>query len=122
MIMTEKEEFKKNLPPVPIRIEEKIREKQKHKKSSDFFGVSSNELIGYAVALMFFILAYAAWTGLLSPNWATAQYRTIVTFVLVLYGIYRAITTRAKAQQRKRTRRNIEHRDRLGLEKAANDE
>jgi hypothetical protein len=67
-----------------------------------WFGLTTNEVIGYCVMLMFFVLGIMVYLGALVPQWATVEYRNILMAVMFLYGIYRGVTTYAKANQWRR--------------------
>ncbi len=65
-------------------------------------GLTTNEVIGYSATLMFFVLGVMVYLGALVPQWATDEYRNILMAVMFLYGIYRGVTTYAKANQWRR--------------------
>ncbi|MFN3344659.1 MAG: hypothetical protein ACK412_03310 [Chloroherpetonaceae bacterium] len=67
-----------------------------------WFGLTTNEVIGYSVMLMFFVLGVMVYLGALVPQWATTEYRNVLMSVMFLYGIYRGVTTYAKASQSRR--------------------
>lgn len=67
-----------------------------------WLGLTTNEVIGYSVMLMFFVLGAMVYLGALVPQWATVEYRNILMAVMFLYGIYRGVTTYAKASQARR--------------------
>lgn len=67
-----------------------------------WFGLTTNEVIGYSVMLMFFVLGAMVYLGALVPQWATVEYRNILMTVMFLYGIYRGVSTYAKASQARR--------------------
>ena len=67
-----------------------------------WLGLTTNEVIGYSVMLMFFVLGGMVYLGALVPQWATVEYRNILMAVMFLYGIYRGVTTYAKASQSRR--------------------
>ncbi|MCS6989604.1 MAG: hypothetical protein NZM06_08820 [Chloroherpetonaceae bacterium] len=67
-----------------------------------WFGLTTNEVIGYSVTLMFFVLGVMVYLGALVPEWATTQYRNVLMTVMFLYGIYRGVVTYAKASQWRR--------------------
>jgi hypothetical protein len=79
----------------------RVRIKKKYAQGT-FFGITANEVIGYSVMLMFFVLSAMVYLGALVPEWATTDYRNILMTVMFLYGLYRGVTTFARANQRKR--------------------
>lgn len=76
-----------------------------------WFGLTTNEVIGYSVMLMFFVLGGMVYLGALVPQWATVEYRNILMTVMFLYGIYRGVTTYAKASQSRRRQAFEEQRE-----------
>ncbi|NTV47027.1 MAG: hypothetical protein HGB11_11020 [Chlorobiales bacterium] len=101
------------------RIGEKIRERNREKyEKGGLAGLTSkiglNELIGYAAALMFFILAGAIFFRFYDTPGMSPEYRIVLSSVLFLYGVYRVATTRARASSAKRRQRIEEHRATLG--------
>ncbi len=76
-----------------------------------WFGLTTNEVIGYSVMLMFFVLGGMVYLGALVPEWATVEYRNILMTVMFLYGIYRGVTTYAKANQWRRRQAFEEERE-----------
>lgn len=67
-----------------------------------WFGLTTNEVIGYSVSLMFFVLGVMVYLGALVPEWATVEYRNVLMAVMFLYGVYRGVTTYAKGAQWRR--------------------
>lgn len=99
-------------------IGEKIRERNRLKyEQGGLFGLSSkiqlNELIGYAAALMFFILAGMVFFRFYDTPGMSPEYRIVLSAVLFLYGVYRVVTTRARANSAKRRQRIESHRSTL---------
>lgn len=76
-----------------------------------WFGLTTNEVIGYSVMLMFFVLGGMVYLGALVPQWATVEYRNVLMAVMFLYGIYRGVTTYAKANQWRRRQAFEEQRE-----------
>ncbi len=75
---------------------------QRRRARGMWFGLTTNEVIGYSVMLMFFVLGVMVYLGALVPQWATVEYRNVLMSVMFLYGIYRGVTTYAKANQWRR--------------------
>ncbi len=86
-----------------------VRRKTSH---GMWFGLTTNEVIGYSVMLMFFVLGVMVYLGALVPQWATVEYRNVLMSVMFLYGIYRGVTTYAKANQWRRRQAFEEQRER----------
>lgn len=91
-----------NEPATQQSIGEKIRARNRQRDSRNpalkFFGdVSINEAIGYLSALVFFGIAIFIYAGGFGNRGWDMKYRWTIITVLMLYGIYRAIITRTKA-------------------------
>ncbi|MGQ9805326.1 MAG: hypothetical protein ACUVRP_04510 [Chlorobiales bacterium] len=85
-----------------IRRERARNPVQKKAPRGMWMGLTTNEVIGYSVMLMFFVLGAMVYVGALVPQWATVEYRNVLMAVMFLYGIYRGVTTYAKASQARR--------------------
>ncbi|ACF14778.1 hypothetical protein Ctha_2328 [Chloroherpeton thalassium ATCC 35110] len=98
------------------RIGEKIRQRNQEKQIGGT--VSSkmllNEIIGYGSAALFFILGGMIFFEIYKAPGMTAEYRVVLSLVLFLYGMYRVVTTRGKANAAKRHARIKRHRSTLG--------
>ncbi|MBC8043585.1 MAG: hypothetical protein IAF08_09075 [Rhizobacter sp.] len=89
-------------PAAQQSIGEKIRARNRQRDSRNpvlkFFGnVSINEAIGYLSALVFFGIAIFIYAGGFGNRGWDMKYRWTIITVLILYGLYRAIITRTKA-------------------------
>lgn len=108
-----------NLEQERMSIGEKIRERNREKyESSGLTKLMSklrlNELLGYAAAMMFFTLSGMIFFRVYDTPGMAPEYRIVLSLVLFLYGLYRVVTTRGKANSTKRRQRIEEHRASMG--------
>ena len=90
-------------------IGKQLREKSR-KSSSMNTNQLINELIGYGSGLLFFGLSGFIFFGFFSSPGMTPEYRSILSLILFLYGLYRVVTTRGKSNAAKRRERLMKHR------------
>jgi len=99
------------------RIGEKLR-KRNHRNDIGSSGGAPktilNELIGYGAGLLFIALAAILFFEIYKVPGMSAEQRVVFSLILSLYGLYRAVTTRGKANAAKRRAKIMKHRSHLG--------
>gem|GEM_PF-2482543 len=87
-----------------------LREKSSQKELPKNNTLLINDLIGYGSGLLFFGLSLFIFFGFFDSPGMTPEYRSILSLILFLYGVYRVVTTKGKSNAAKRRERLKKHR------------